>query len=369
MLRKLIVFSLLVAGGFASLHYDEARDEALNYDDPRDEALNYDDPRMVARVPKLRHRSSVTNIDSVDLRGAANRFTGALGMDLAASPNHRPVAVATSWADACIYGSNPRPNPRPWPYPRPHPIPVLPTIRPRYPWDPRMAIMRPGNPSVLSGHDPLASLSKREIKPKRKINRDIVFVLDTSGSISSAAFEQAKEGVALLSSSFCPTTMGSGLGGEKQIALVLFGDEVETAIPFTESHAGVDQLNRKIIALRHRQGSATATAEALRHTRTNVLGQGVSRLNNSDTATHVFFITDGRCNRRCSQLAEEADKLRAMEGVQVFAVGIDNARLCELEIITGKGSDLAYGLRDFSQFEQFAEAVQEMASQKPNKCV
>ncbi|XP_013404826.1 uncharacterized protein LOC106169765 isoform X3 [Lingula anatina] len=350
MLRKLIVFSLLVAGGFAALNLDKARDE------------------MVARVSKLRRRRSVTNIDSVGLRGAANRFAGALGMDLSSSPNYRPAVVAgTSWADACIYGSNPRPWPYPRPYPRPYPTLVLPTIRPPFPWDPRMRMLGSGGPSVLSG--PIGALSKREIKPKRKINRDIVFVLDTSGSISTEAFERAKEGVAILTSSFCPTTMGSGQDGEKQIALVLFGDEVETAIPFTESHAGVDQLNRKIIALRHRQGSATATAEALRHTRTNVLGKGVSRLNNPDTATHVFVITDGRCNRGCSQLAEEADKLRAMKGVQLFAMGIDNARACELEIITGQGSDLAYGLNDFNQFEQFAQAVQEKASQEPNKCV
>ncbi|XP_013404799.1 uncharacterized protein LOC106169743 [Lingula anatina] len=221
-----------------------------------------------------------------------------------------------------------------------------------------------------SGGSPAASSPRRQtgsIGPHA--NRDIVFVLDTSGSISNAAFEQAKEGVALLTSSFCPTTMGRGLGGEKQIALVLFGSQVETAIPFTESHAGVDQLNRKIIALRHRHEAATATAEALRHTRTRVLGQGVSRLNNPDTATHVFVITDGRCNIGCSQLAEEADKLRAMEGVQVFAMGIDNARACELEIITGRGSDLAYGLSDFSQFEQFAKAVRERASQEPNGCI
>jgi len=35
-------------------------------------------------------------------------------------------------------------------------------------------------------------------------------------------------------------------------------------------------------------------------------------------------------------------------------MGVANARACELEIITGKGDDIAYGLGDFQNFDRFA---------------
>lgn len=44
-------------------------------------------------------------------------------------------------------------------------------------------------------------------KPKR----DIVFVVDDSGSISEQNFEKAKEGVINLLSSFCPQKLGEKL--------------------------------------------------------------------------------------------------------------------------------------------------------------
>lgn len=49
-------------------------------------------------------------------------------------------------------------------------------------------------------------------------------------------------------------------------------------------------------------------------------------------------------------------------------MGVANARACELEIITGKGDDIAYGLGDFQNFDRFATAVKEIAEENPSKC-
>jgi len=49
-------------------------------------------------------------------------------------------------------------------------------------------------------------------------------------------------------------------------------------------------------------------------------------------------------------------------------MGVANARACELEILTGQGSTLAYGLGDLRNFERFAQAVKEIAQEKPAKC-
>ena len=52
----------------------------------------------------------------------------------------------------------------------------------------------------------------------------------------------------------------------------------------------------------------------------------------------------------------------------MFAMGVANARACELEIVTGKGSNMAYGLGDFRNFDRFATAVKEIAQENDKKC-
>lgn len=55
-------------------------------------------------------------------------------------------------------------------------------------------------------------------------------------------------------------------------------------------------------------------------------------------------------------------------GVNVFAMGVAKARACELEIVTGKGNTMAYGLGDFQNFDRFATAVKEIAQENASKC-
>jgi len=99
--------------------------------------------------------------------------------------------------------------------------------------------------------------------------------------------------------------------------------------------------------------------------------QGLSRLNNPKVSTDVIIITDGRCNRECKNLAKEAEAIRGMgHGVNIFAVGVAQARECELDIISGKSSGTkAYGLSGMKSFEMMAEKVMEEAQASDKKCV
>lgn len=54
-------------------------------------------------------------------------------------------------------------------------------------------------------------------------------------------------------------------------------------------------MEEAILNLRQRSG-ATSTADAIKHVREKVLTQPGNRLNDKDTATIVFVITDGKCN-------------------------------------------------------------------------
>ncbi|XP_013404798.1 collagen alpha-1(XXII) chain-like [Lingula anatina] len=318
-------------------------------------ALENDDvlrDRLMENVSRARRVVCNTATLPGGVNAAASKFAAVLGKRQVGcvGTTGTGTSAGSSWADSCVYGSGGG------------------IIKPIYPGIPTNPLIPNSMTNSFTG-----ILGKRGADPspfKNKPKRDYVFVLDTSGSVSMDSFERAKEGVAILTKSFCPVTMGNGME-EKQVAVVLFGNTVETAIPFSTSHDGTDALNSKIIALNHRRGSATATAEALRHVRQRVLSQPGSRLNDTDASTHVIVITDGRCNRGCQSLADEADKLRKMgpNGVQLFALGVDNARACELEIITGKGSDMAFGLNDFTEFEKFATAVRDEAENQNSGCI
>lgn len=73
---------------------------------------------------------------------------------------------------------------------------------------------------------------------------------------------------------------------------------------------------------------------------------------------------------RCQSLKSEAKKLREMgPGVQLFALGVSNARACELDIITGNGADLAFGVSDYNSFESFAKAMRQVAKDDYNGCI
>ena len=50
-------------------------------------------------------------------------------------------------------------------------------------------------------------------------------------------------------------------------------------------------------------------------------------------------------------------------------MGVGNARACELEIISGEGSSLAFGMGDFGNFERFAAVVKDLAQENESRCV
>lgn len=60
--------------------------------------------------------------------------------------------------------------------------------------------------------------------------------------------------------------------------------------------SGAGFVEDAILGMKQRSG-ATATVDAVKHVRDKVLGGPGSRLNDPDTATIVFVITDGKCNQ------------------------------------------------------------------------
>ncbi|XP_067939690.1 uncharacterized protein [Watersipora subatra] len=131
-------------------------------------------------------------------------------------------------------------------------------------------------------------------KDFKKPSVDLVFLIDDSGSILAPQFKVAKEGAATLSQALCPQKFGSGKG-EKQVSVALFSTDTKTVLTYDQSQKGAGFVEDTIMSLKQRSGM-TSTADALKHVREKVLTQAGNRLNDKDTATIVFVITDGKCN-------------------------------------------------------------------------
>ena len=104
----------------------------------------------------------------------------------------------------------------------------------------------------------------------------------------------------------------------------------------------------------------------------NLAHQGVRCLPPWSCTTFCFHVYRNTPPTFCScqNLRAEAKKLREMgPGVQLFALGVSNARACELDIITGNGADLAFGVSDYNSFESFAKAMREVAMEEYNGCI
>jgi len=279
---------------------------------------------------EVEKRALVNAFGGAAVMSAAKAFAGSLGQR-----NQLAVPQSKSFEDACLGSSSPIRQP-----------------------------IQPFNPNQWG------KIFGKRAEDAQLANRDIVFVLDSSGSIPSDQFEKAKKAINVLVESFCPSEFGNEVttAGKKQVSVVLFDSKVTTEVDFSESSKGVGFLQDKILSIRHRKGS-TATGTALSYVKNSVLGKGSSRLNNPKVSTDVIIVTDGQCNQNCRVLGSEANAIRKMgNGVNVFAMGVANARACELEIITGKGSSMAYGLGDFRNFDRFATAVKEIAQENDKKC-
>ncbi|CAD5125557.1 DgyrCDS13760 [Dimorphilus gyrociliatus] len=137
---------------------------------------------------------------------------------------------------------------------------------------------------------------------------DIVFVMDSSGSVGSHNFEKMKRFVYNIASKF---TIGKNA---MRVSVVKY--QSRTYLEFNlDKHSSKKSLLDNILRIRYR-GGGTATDRALKFTRMTVLPK--SRKN---TPTIVVVITDGRSNNR-RRTIQEADKILKDKSVKLISVGI-----------------------------------------------
>ena len=150
--------------------------------------------------------------------------------------------------------------------------------------------------------------------------QDVVFVIDTSGSIGSSRFQLIKELVANITTEIVYSSPRSA------VAVILYASSAYIQFNL-QAYTTLSSLLSAINQLPY-TGGGTDTAEALTlllsSAQSGVLGL------RSDSAKIAIVITDGRSNSQSATL-HAADVLHASNIFDIYAVGVDGADMTELE--------------------------------------
>ena len=150
---------------------------------------------------------------------------------------------------------------------------------------------------------------------------DVVFVIDTSGSIGSSRFQLIREVTANVTTELILNSPQSSVGviSFDRYARIQFG---------LQTHTNLSSLLSAINNLPYYDGSSTDTDEAL----TLLLSaaqNGLLGLRN-DSSKVAIVITDGESRSKTATLSA-ATALHASNIFDVYAVGVDGANLLELQ--------------------------------------
>ena len=149
---------------------------------------------------------------------------------------------------------------------------------------------------------------------------DVVFVIDTSGSIGFSRFQLIREFTANIVADLIRNSPRSAVG------VILFGSNAH--IQFTlQTYTSLNSLLSAINNLPY-SGGGTDTAEALQLL-LSTAQNGVLGLRN-DSSKIAIVITDGQSSSRTATLSAAA-ALHASNIFNIYAVGVDGAYLPELE--------------------------------------
>ena len=143
---------------------------------------------------------------------------------------------------------------------------------------------------------------------------DLVFVLDTSGSIGSENFTNAKKSIENIVSSLRI--------GPNKVAVITFSTDV-TLLFNLNTHRDNATLIKAIREIPY-TGGLTNTAEAIRVLRSEVLSETLGVRPSNESTQIAIIMTDGRSNLP-NATKKEAEMLHNQTNFKVFAVGVGDA--------------------------------------------
>ncbi|KAI8518250.1 hypothetical protein Bbelb_042670 [Branchiostoma belcheri] len=198
--------------------------------------------------------------------------------------------------------------------------------------------------------------------------RDILILLDMSGSISNEAFDQIKEDLVGFVGLICPRNE-LGSGRVNQLALVPFSDVLlEPHFDFDDNF-DLYSVQEAIQSLEKR-GDLTHTKAALQYLREEMFGRNGEERHglrpDTESKKELILITDGQPTASSGSKDEveyEARRLKAM-GVEVFAFGIDEKHSIDFGHLREVASEYSYNhLFHEESFVEFTTVINTMSQQ------
>ena len=161
--------------------------------------------------------------------------------------------------------------------------------------------------------------------------QDVVFVIDTSGSIGSTRFQLIREFTANITTGFIRNSPRSAVG------VILFARTAYIRFAL-QTYTSLNSLLSAINQLPY-SGGGTNTHEALKLL-LSAAQNGTLGLRN-DSSKVAIIITDGRSSRSSATLSAAA-ALHASNIFEIYAVGVGGANLDELEGIASNPNFVFY---------------------------
>ena len=181
---------------------------------------------------------------------------------------------------------------------------------------------------------------RRQIQCNNRV-QNVLFVLDTSGSIGPTQFDRVKNALAKLTPLFCK---------QVQFALITFSTYVNLEFCFDcfqNTYSGRLAAQSAIKSAPYRGGStrtggtARCICEDLIHSSCGI------DPSLSPTCLDVVFITDGKSNDPSLDVCQEVRCLHNRYGVNTYAIGINS----------GNGFQPTYNLAELQCIDHYSDAI------------
>ena len=142
------------------------------------------------------------------------------------------------------------------------------------------------NPFDFDGH--LSAVTRhRNKRGTSSKKRYVLFILDSSGSVTSPAFTRMKQALSKLLPLFC---------GNAIFGVMSYGAKLERDICFDCNQKDRLKLHQALMSIKYHNGRYTRSGDAIRCACDYMLSRKCGYYNEPNSITDVIFLTDGHSN-------------------------------------------------------------------------
>eukprot|EP00118_Oscarella_pearsei_P005401 m.24837 g.24837 ORF g.24837 m.24837 type:complete len:387 (+) comp28686_c0_seq1:68-1228(+) len=198
-----------------------------------------------------------------------------------------------------------------------------------------------------------------------QITRDLVVVVDSSGSVAESSFDAAVDALVLLLTNQCHFSGTCIRRDITRLALVDFSSTVKVIVDFetfARDYKDVDEIEPLIRSLPY-FGQATATGLALQTVKDQILTEAAGMRPFSKKT--ILVLTDGKSNRGVDPGIVSNQIVTMFPGIEIIGLGIgSNVDLQELQAITHHNNAQAnILLAGFENFTNIVDVIIALAGQ------